>query len=89
MVKIFNRLGCKAIVEISCNKKREQLFFEDPSGADAKAIYLPQKTSYDHSYELIERYQKIKLKVCLINGCYATRTVSFEFLLYDQDNYYI
>lgn len=54
-----------------------------------QSISIAQKTSYSSSYELIERYQKINIKICLLNHFYATSPVNVSFLLYDKDNHYI
>jgi hypothetical protein len=56
---------------------------------DSKSLKIAQKTSYTFSYELIDRYKKVSLKICLLNPYYSTKTVTVEFLLYDKDNYYI
>ena len=53
------------------------------------SIKIAQKTSYECSYELIERYQKINLKIALLNHFYAASPANLSFLLYDKDNYYI
>jgi hypothetical protein len=92
MLKVANRLGSAAIVEIDCGKKQKQRLMFEAEGLglpEVKAIYIPQKTSYHHSFELIERYEKVQLKICLINQCYSARAVTASFLLYDKDNHYI
>lgn len=80
------------IVEVACSRgQKQQLLYEaeELKQGEAKSITITQKTSYNHSYELIERYQKIQMKVCLVSQCYAFRTAFISFLLYDQDNHYI
>lgn len=56
---------------------------------DSKYLKIAQKTSYNFSYELIDRYKKVRLKICLVNSHYSTKTIAVDFLLYDKDNHYI
>lgn len=67
MLRVANRLGSAAILEVSCGKKQKQRLVFEADEAETKAVNVPQRTSYHHSYELIERYEKVQLKLCLVN----------------------
>lgn len=79
-------------MEVTCGKAQKQILdYEDNPVKEGviHTISIAQKTSYTSSYELIERYQKINLKICLQNHFYYASPFNISFLLYDKDNIYI
>ena len=83
-IKIKNLLQAEALIELKIDEKKTNLHLKDDEGI----VNFKAKSEYKESYQMIEKYKRILVKLSYIHPQFSAQSIYFLIYLHSRSFFY-